>query len=79
MLILLNGVLLASLAILPQLLQNMMGYDAFTSGLAIMPRGVGAFTALGNFWRAGRTLELQNVRYYRSISVWDSADGYSVL
>lgn len=46
MLILLNAVLLASLAILPQMLQYMLGYDAFTSGIAIMPRGVGAFTAL---------------------------------
>lgn len=46
MLILINAVLLASLAILPQMLQYMLGYDAFTSGLAIMPRGVGAFTAL---------------------------------
>lgn len=49
MLILINAVLLASLAILPQMLQNMMGYDAFTSGIAIMPRGVGAFTALAIF------------------------------
>ena len=56
MLILLNGVLLASLAILPQLLQNMMGYDAFTSGLAIMPRGVGAFTALAIFGGLGGRL-----------------------
>lgn len=46
MLIMINAVLLASLAILPQMLQNMLGYDSFTSGLAIMPRGLGAFTAL---------------------------------
>ncbi len=46
MLILVNAVLLASLAILPQMLQYMLGYDAFTSGLAIMPRGLGSFTAL---------------------------------
>jgi len=46
MIILINAVMLASLAILPQMLQNMLGYDAFTSGLAIMPRGVGAFTGL---------------------------------
>ena len=46
MLILINAVLLASLAILPQMLQNMLGYDAFTSGLAIMPRGLGAFLSL---------------------------------
>ena len=56
MLILLNGVLLASLAILPQLLQNMLGYDAFTSGLAIMPRGMGAFLALAIFGGLGGRL-----------------------
>lgn len=46
MLILINAVLLASLAILPQMLQYMLGYDSFLSGLAIMPRGLGALTAL---------------------------------
>lgn len=46
MLILINAVLLASLAILPQMLQYMMGYDSFLSGLAIMPRGLGALVAL---------------------------------
>lgn len=45
MLILINAVLLASLAILPQMLQYMMGYDSFTSGLAIMPRGLGSLIA----------------------------------
>ena len=40
--IVMMGVLLASLAILPQFLQGLMGYDAYLSGLAIMPRGVGA-------------------------------------
>ena len=60
MLILLNGVLLASLAILPQLLQNMMGYDAFTSGVAIMPRGLGAFTALALFAGIGGRISYRN-------------------
>ena len=49
MLILVNAVLLASLAILPQMLQYMLGYDSFLSGLAIMPRGLGAFVALSIF------------------------------
>ena len=53
MLILINAVLLASLAILPQLLQYMLGYDSFLSGLAIMPRGLGAFTALMIFGGLG--------------------------
>jgi len=57
MLIMINAVLLASLAILPQMLQNMLGYDAFTSGLAIMPRGLGAFTALLIFAGVGGRLK----------------------
>ena len=42
--IVMMGVLLATLAILPQFLQGLMGYDAYLSGLAIMPRGVGALS-----------------------------------
>lgn len=42
--IVMQGVLLASLAILPQFLQGLMGYDAYLSGVAMMPRGVGALT-----------------------------------
>ena len=38
---------------MPQLLQNMLGYDAFTSGVAVMPRGVGALTALLIFGMLG--------------------------
>ncbi len=53
MLIMINAVLLASLAILPQMLQTMLRYDSFTSGLAIMPRGLGAFTALAIFGGLG--------------------------
>ena len=44
--IVMQGVLLASLAILPQFLQGLMGYDAYLSGLAMMPRGIGALTAV---------------------------------
>lgn len=56
MLILINAVLLASLAILPQMLQYMLGYDSFLSGLAIMPRGLGAFLALLIFGGLGGRL-----------------------
>lgn len=56
MLILINAVLLASLAILPQMLQYMLGYDSFLSGLAIMPRGLGAFLALAIFGGLGGRL-----------------------
>jgi len=43
--IVMQAVLLASVAILPQFLQSLMGYDAYKSGLSMMPRGLGAFTA----------------------------------
>lgn len=46
MLILVNGVMLGSLAMLPQMLQGMLGYDSFLSGLAIMPRGLGCLSGL---------------------------------
>ncbi len=49
MLILINAVMLASVAILPQMLQIMLGYDAFLSGVAIMPRGLGSLVALAFF------------------------------
>lgn len=60
MIILINAVMLASLAILPQMLQNMLGYDAFTSGLAITPRGVGAFAGLLFFGAIGGRISYRN-------------------
>ena len=44
--IVMQAVLLASLAILPQFLQSLMGYDAYKSGLSMMPRGLGALLAM---------------------------------
>lgn len=44
--IVMQGVLYASLAILPQFLQNMLGYTAFLSGATMMPRGIGALLAI---------------------------------
>ncbi len=43
--VIMQAILLGSLAILPQFLQMMLGYDAFLSGLTVMPRGFGAMTA----------------------------------
>ncbi len=40
------AVVLASVTILPQFLQTLMGYTAFLSGLSLMPRGIGALIAL---------------------------------
>ena len=45
--VIMQAVMLASMAILPQFLQSLMGYDAFLSGMSMMPRGVGACIALG--------------------------------
>lgn len=44
--VVMQAVLLGSLAILPQFLQSLMGYDAFKSGLSMMPRGLGALCAI---------------------------------
>ncbi len=44
--VVIQGVLLASLAILPQFLQSLMGYNAYLSGLSMMPRGIGALFAM---------------------------------
>lgn len=44
--IVMQGVLMASSVILPQFLQCMMGYDAFLSGLSMMPRGLGCLVAI---------------------------------
>lgn len=43
------AIMLASVALLPQFLQTLLGYSAFTSGLAIMPRGLGALTGIAIF------------------------------
>lgn len=41
-----NIVLLASMAILPQFLQTLMGYNAYLSGITMMPRGAGSLTSV---------------------------------
>jgi DHA2 family multidrug resistance protein len=39
------GILMSSAAILPSMLQNLMGYTSFLSGLSMIPRGAGCFLA----------------------------------
>ncbi len=41
-----QGVMLASMAILPMFLQSMLGYTSFLSGLTLGPRGCGALVGL---------------------------------
>lgn len=43
--VIMQSVLYASIAILPQFLQSMMGYSAYLSGLSMMPRGLGSMSA----------------------------------
>ncbi len=40
------GVMYASMTIMPLFLQNLLGYNAFLSGYAIMPRGLGSLAAI---------------------------------
>ncbi|MBQ3819768.1 DHA2 family efflux MFS transporter permease subunit [bacterium] len=44
--VVMQAVLYASIAILPQFLQSMMGYTAFLSGCSMMPRGLGSFLSM---------------------------------
>ncbi len=44
--IVIQAVLYASIAILPQFLQSMMGYTAFLSGYSMMPRGIGSMLSM---------------------------------
>lgn len=44
--IVLMGVLMASSAILPSMLQALMGYTSFLSGLSMVPRGAGCMTGI---------------------------------
>ena len=44
--VVIQAVLYASLAILPQFLQSMMGYTAFLSGETMMPRGCGSMVSM---------------------------------
>jgi len=44
--VIIQGILYASIVILPQFLQGMMGYTAYLSGLTLMPRGVGSLIAM---------------------------------
>lgn len=44
--IIIQAVLYASIVILPQFLQSLMGYTAFLSGYSMMPRGIGSMISM---------------------------------
>ena len=44
--VVIQSVLYASIVILPQFLQSLMGYTAYLSGLSMMPRGIGSMISM---------------------------------
>ncbi len=44
--VVIQAVLYASLVLLPQFLQGLMGYTAYLSGMAVMPRGIGSLISM---------------------------------
>lgn len=46
LMLIISAVLYSSIAIMPLLLQNLLAYSAYLSGLSMMPRGVGSVTGL---------------------------------
>ena len=55
--VLIMAIMLASTALLPQFLQSLLGYSAFTSGMAIMPRGCGALTGIAIFGSMSKKID----------------------
>lgn len=58
-----NAILLASMAMLPQFMQNMMGYDSFTSGLTMMPRGLGCLLGLFIYNKVSQTVDVRKLSF----------------
>ena len=75
-------VLFATLALLPPLLQDLMGYPVLTSGLAMAPRGFGSFISM---YVAGRLIGRVDVRLLMGVGIAVTAAslemmcGYSTL
>ncbi len=70
----LNIVLMGSMAMLPQFMQNMMGYDAYTSGLTMMPRGVGCLIGVIVVGQFGSVIDKRLIAFagimFLSIGSW---------
>ena len=54
--VVLMGVMMASSSILPSMLQSLMGYSAFMSGVSMVPRGAGCFIA--SIWSGVMVIKL---------------------
>lgn len=73
----LGVVLLATLALLPPFLQNLMGYPVLTTGLVLAPRGIGSMAAM---FLVGRLVNRVDVRaliltgwLLTALSLWQMA------
>ena len=59
LIVVVSMVLFATLALLPPLLEDLLGYPVLTTGIAMAPRGAGAFVAM---FLAGRLIERTDPR-----------------
>ncbi|WP_095011309.1 DHA2 family efflux MFS transporter permease subunit [Tsuneonella mangrovi] len=46
MMLLVGGILFATIALLPPLMQHLLGYDVITTGLVLSPRGIGVLVSM---------------------------------
>lgn len=70
-------ILLATMALMPPYLQNLMGYPVITTGLVLAPRGLGTMAAM---MIAGRIMHKTDVRYLilfglllTAFSLWETS------
>ncbi|MGC8518205.1 MAG: DHA2 family efflux MFS transporter permease subunit [Steroidobacteraceae bacterium] len=81
LIVVVSMVLFATLALLPPLLEDLLGYPVLTTGIAMAPRGVGSFVAM---FLAGRLMEKFDPRLLigiglsiASLSLWNMASYFS--
>ena len=81
LIVVVSMVLFATLALLPPLLEDLLGYPVLTTGIAMAPRGVGSFVAM---FLAGRLMEKFDPRVLigiglsiASLSLWNMASYFS--
>jgi DHA2 family multidrug resistance protein len=81
LIVVVSMVLFATLALLPPLLEDLLGYPVLTTGIAMAPRGFGSFVAM---FLAGRLMEKFDPRLLigvglaiASLSLWNMASYFS--
>lgn len=83
LIVVVSMVLFATLALLPPLLEDLLGFPVLTTGIAMAPRGAGAFIAM---FLAGRLIERVDPRILIAIGIsiaatalWVMANYFSTL